>query len=338
MYPTINDWARQSGEFAELMRLFYPTNLYPRKRHPYNLPMKLLNDLNLSQSSLQDFEQCPRRFRLRYIERQRWPAIESEPVAEAERLARLGADFHRLVHQHLIGLDLDLLSESLAEQSADLRRWWSSYLAQRPPQLAEAVALYPELKLSTSLRGYLLMARFDALAQMADGTFLIIDWKTTDNKPVREVLERRMQTRIYPYVLTQAGAAFNGGSAIAPEAVSMLYWYPEFPAEPELFTYSQQLFQHDDLTLSDLVDRIEHAAERDDFPQTEETQRCRFCVYRSWCERGQAAGALPEAIDISLAVNGDVLCINVGSGAIFFRLTEPAKRSISKPLKNINPS
>lgn len=44
---------------------------------------------------------------------------------------------------------------------------------------------------------------------------------------------------------------------------------------------------------------------------------------------------LPEAVDISLACDGDVLCINVGSGALFFRLTDPAKRALNKPLKNI---
>jgi RecB family exonuclease len=167
--------------------------------------MNLPTNLTFSQSSLQDFEQCPRRFRLRYIEQQRWPAIESEPVAEAERLARLGADFHRLVHQHLIGLEPSLLSDSLAAQSADLRRWWNSYLAQRPPQLAEAAALYPELKLSASLRGYLLLARFDALAHLADGTFLIIDWKTAHNKPTREALARRMQTRVLSFLRLCSG-------------------------------------------------------------------------------------------------------------------------------------
>ncbi len=45
--------------------------------------------------------------------------------------------------------------------------------------------------------------------------------------------------------------------------------------------------------------------------------------------------SMPEAIDISLADEGNVLCINVGSGAFFFRLTEPAKRAINNPLKNI---
>ncbi len=106
-----------------------------------------------------------------------------------------------------------------------------------------------------------------------------------------------MQTRVYPWLLAQAGAALNGGNAIPPEAISMLYWYPEFPAEPELFAYSQQLFQRDDLALNDLLDRIEHAAGRDDFPLTDDTGRCRFCVYRSLCERGSSAGPLPELDD-----------------------------------------
>jgi|GEM_PF-5981351 len=37
----------------------------------------------------------------------------------------------------------------------------------------------------------------------------------------------------------------------------------------------------------------------------------------------------PEAIDISLVADGEVLCVNVGSGALFFRLSETAKQSIN---------
>jgi len=37
---------------------------------------------------------------------------------------------------------------------------------------------------------------------------------------------------------------------------------------------------------------------------------------------------LPEAVDISLAADGDVLCINVGSGAIFLKLTDTAKQAL----------
>ncbi len=43
---------------------------------------------------------------------------------------------------------------------------------------------------------------------------------------------------------------------------------------------------------------------------------------------------LPEALDIALVADGDVLCINIGTGALYFKLTEPAKRSLEQPGKH----
>lgn len=43
---------------------------------------------------------------------------------------------------------------------------------------------------------------------------------------------------------------------------------------------------------------------------------------------------VPEAVDISFAADGEVLCINVGSGALFFRLSGPAKRALNQPLEH----
>ena len=127
--------------------------------------MPLPTEFQFSQASLQDFVTCARRFKLRYLDELRWPAVETEPVAEAERLARLGTDFHRVVHQHLVGLDVDTLTATLALAEPDLKSWWHNYLAYRPPELTGA-RLYPELSLSTPLQGYRLLARFDVLAVM----------------------------------------------------------------------------------------------------------------------------------------------------------------------------
>lgn len=267
--------------------------------------MLLPTDFQFSQSSLQDFETCARRFKLRYLDRLRWPAIESEPVTEAERLARLGADFHRLVQQHLVGLDVDILTATLETVEPDLQTWWQSYLAHRPAGLDEAQT-YPELTLSTPLRGYRLLARFDLLAVHADGTFLIIDWKTARHKPARQVLARRIQTRVYPYVLATAGAAYNAGQPLAATAIKMMYWYPHFPTEPELFEYGPKLQQRDEQFLSDLIERVKYAADNSDFPLTADNKPCRYCIYRSLCDRGRQAGPLaglteevPEPLDVS---------------------------------------
>jgi hypothetical protein len=50
----------------------------------------------LSQSSLQDYNDCPRRFELRYLQRLAYPAIETEPALENEKHQREGEFFHRL--------------------------------------------------------------------------------------------------------------------------------------------------------------------------------------------------------------------------------------------------
>jgi hypothetical protein len=57
-----------------------------------------------SQSSLQAFEDCPRRFWLAYIEQLPWPAVEASPVQEHEALMRQGEHFHRLVQRTEIGI------------------------------------------------------------------------------------------------------------------------------------------------------------------------------------------------------------------------------------------
>jgi CRISPR/Cas system-associated exonuclease Cas4 (RecB family) len=268
--------------------------------------MPLPSHFQFSQSSLQDFETCPRRFKLRYLQRLSWPGIETEPIHEAERLAQLGADFHRLVQQHLVGLDEEILSRSLAEAEAELKVWWRNYLDHRPLALAEAQT-FPELTLSAPLRGYRLLARFDLLAVQPDGIFMVIDWKTARRKPARDSLARRIQTRAYPYVLTVAGAAYNGGQPIDPATIKMIYWYPQAPDQPEAFDYSAQQFERDEKFLSDLVERIKSAAQEDDFPLVEDRKPCTYCVYRSYCDRGDKAGPLisleeepQEVLDVSV--------------------------------------
>jgi hypothetical protein len=255
--------------------------------------MSLPSDFQFSQSSLQDFDTCARRFELRYLQQLRWPALEAEPVQEVERLARLGLDFHRLAQQHLAGIPADTLTASLASADPALLEWWQNYLTYHPAELAEA-QIYPELTLSAPLRDYRLLARFDLLAVRPNGGFLIIDWKTTQHKPTRDWLAARIQTRVYPYLLAVAGSTFNNGQPIDPAAIQMMYWYPATPQEPELFDYNPTLFRRDENFLSELIERVKHAAQTKQFTLVEDTKPCQYCVYRSFCNRGDRPGPLVE--------------------------------------------
>jgi hypothetical protein len=92
--------------------------------------MTLPSPFTFSQSSLQDYFDCPRRFQLRYTDQLRWPAVEAEPALENERRQQQGQFFHRLAQQFLLSLPADRLSRLAS--SPDLARWWENFQGSFP--------------------------------------------------------------------------------------------------------------------------------------------------------------------------------------------------------------
>ena len=73
----------------------------------------------------------------------------------------------------------------------------------------------------------------------------------------------------------------------------MRYWYATQPQMPITLVYSQSNYENDLAYLTDLIETISNAQEND-FIRTADLARCRFCVYRSHCERGVEAGSLDD--------------------------------------------
>jgi CRISPR/Cas system-associated exonuclease Cas4 (RecB family) len=250
-----------------------------------------ISDLNtLSQSSLQDYADCPRRFQLRYIERLSYPASESEPALENEKHQQEGEYFHRLVQQHLIGVPEDKLAR--LANTPNLSRWWENYIGDAQlKDLKQASGRYIEAALSSPLGKFRLVAKYDLIARAGDKVF-IYDWKTYRKRPKNEWLAIRWQTRIYRALLVRAGAHLNNGKPFEPEQIEMVYWYPEFPTEPARFPYNATQFKRDWDGLEKLADEITNASS---YPQTDDRQKCSYCPYRSYCDRGIRAGDYADA-------------------------------------------
>ena len=257
--------------------------------------MKLPSDFQFSQASLQDFVDCRRRFLLRHIQRLSWPALETEPVLEQEHFLQQGAAFHRLAQQFLLGIPASRLESMIHDP--DLRGWWDHFMqvASTLKDSADAAGwqLFPEISLSIPMRDSRLVAKFDLLAVTPDHKMLIYDWKTSRNKPKRQWLEARLQTRVYPYLLRRGGASLNLGQPVLPEQVEMIYWFAFHPELEERFTYDANAHQADEAYLTNLVDTI-HDLKEDDYHLTQDEKRCAFCVYRSLCNRGISAGWVAE--------------------------------------------
>jgi len=250
--------------------------------------MPLPDHFQFSQSSLQDYVECARRFELCYIDSLLWPAVEAEPIVERERHLQRGADFHHLIHQCLLGVPAEALAGMTTD--AELRRWWEAYLRD-PLVNGLPKPHYPEILLSTSLGGHRLLAKYDLIAIQPGERALIFDWKTSQRRLPRARLASRLQTIVYRYVLVEAGAFLNGGQTIAPAQVEMIYWFAVDPADPERFEYNEMLHRENGDYLAGLIAEIK---QRRVFDLTTETQRCQFCRYRSLCERGNTAGNADE--------------------------------------------
>ncbi len=266
--------------------------------------MKLPSDFQFSQASLQAFVDCPQRFYLRYVQGLVWPAVEAEPVEVHERRMELGQHFHRMVHQHLVGVDAARIAQMANEP--ELEQWWRNYQSYQPatallPKSDENQAsheTFPEVTLSAALAGYRLLAKYDLIAirageQEADRLAVIFDWKTSRHRPRRATLAATLQTRVYRYLLVRAGGYINDNVAVRADQVEMIYWFAEFPESPERFPYDAAQYQADEAYLQGLIQRIE-ALPSEAIQMTDDVRTCRYCPYRSYCDRGQRAGELSE--------------------------------------------
>ena len=252
-------------------------------------------DFIFSQNNLQAYLDCPRRFYLHFIEHVDWPALESEPVLEQEQLGRLGDNFHLLVQQSLSGIPAASLSEGI--QNSDLQRWWQHFQAL---ELDPAkVKYFVEETLTVPLAGYRLLAKVDLVLVGTDPLLQIYDWKTSRAEPGRAWLAKRAQTFVYPYVVTRCSAALTSGQQVDAEEVHMTYWYPEHPGLPVTFEYSEAQYTSDEQKLIQLIGEISSLEGESQFPKTDDLKACKFCKFRSLCERGDKAGRADDETDVT---------------------------------------
>ncbi len=253
--------------------------------------MPTMPDFRFSAQSLQDYIDCPRRFELRYIQKLDWPAEESKPYLDFELFRQRGNLFHTCVDRYFHHVDPRAIESQL--QDEELRVWWRNFMdfiKNRQFKTASS-----EITYQTGLNEQSLIAKYDLLVQTETGTFTIFDWKTKAGKkdPIRKFYAEKMQTHIYPYVLSRSAALTAEKKPIDPAQVELVYWFPQFPEQAFSFPYSSIIMLEDEKLLSDLIQEIIQKAVGT-FEKTEEKKRCSFCVYRSYCERGKQAGNLFE--------------------------------------------
>ncbi len=272
------------------------------KPSPERSPSRLPDNFTFSQGSLQALADCLRLFQLRYIQRVAWPAPLAEPLDDYEDLQIQGQTFHHMVHQSVLGIPAERLTKS-AGSNPRLAGWWSNFQVNAPD--FHGYTRYPEISLSTPFDNFRLVAKFDLLAidlspsgyaPPSQAKATIFDWKTNRKRPKRAWQADKLQSRVYPYTLVKASQSILG-FPLLPEQVEMVYWFANFPTAPMTFKYDQEKFQSDETTIRGLI-AIALELGSQEAPKTDQEKRCRFCVYRSLCDRGANAASLSDDSDI----------------------------------------
>jgi len=243
--------------------------------------------LQLNQSNLQDYLDCPRRFQLSVLEDTSWPAAYSEPIVNFELSTQRGNRFHLLCHQFFSGVDHKLLENSLTDP--DLKSMWDSFLPFA--RTLENYRLFSESLLSIPFFGHRLIAKFDLIVEISPEHYIIFDWKTASKKPARSLLDKRLQTHLYPYIFSKAGHDLFPNIEINPPLIKMHYWYPLTSEHEEVFNYSDKKHQKFEDELRDLINTINYLIKNEPvFQLTDQIPHCQYCVFRSLCDRGLTAG------------------------------------------------
>jgi RecB family exonuclease len=195
--------------------------------------------------------------------------------------------FHRMVQQYHLGIPEEKISRWL--EDADLKTWWDAFLAHPPANLPSN--RQAEVYLSMPFDSFRLAAKIDLLAMGDDSRVVILDWKTTHKPPRAAFIQKRVQSLVYPYLLMHTGCALNGFKPVEPSRLTMIYWFPAFPEKSVTLTFDQTWLETTHANLTRLVQEISRM-KSDVFPLTSDMEKCKFCRFRSLCERGITAGNL----------------------------------------------
>jgi CRISPR/Cas system-associated exonuclease Cas4 (RecB family) len=239
----------------------------------------------ISQGHLNSWEICRRKYQYSFLEELNLP--EADLQSKKNKNLLLGSNFHLLMQQKELGLDVAVLASS----DPKLQSWLTAF-EHKPPAMIDGDRLCEHRRtLEMSLhhsensdRGqeyFVLTAIYDFLI-LGDRQAQILDWKTHQVAIAADKLKTNWQTRLYLYLLAKT-------TNYAPEQLSMTYWFAN-TAESVIIGYSQ--VEHDQ-TEKNLQQILKAISQAQDYPKLViDSHDCKYCEFRDRCDRGDTLSSL----------------------------------------------
>lgn len=254
----------------------------------------------ISQGHLNIWETCQRKYQYKYLEELSLP--EADPHRQASLL--LGSNFHLLMQQRDLGLDVSVLAQS----DRQLQDWLDTF-NRLPPTMIEGdrlcehrrtwevccpVRLDQDLKEDSDRhQAYFVLTAIYDLLILGKEQAQILDWKTHQKAIAKSQLEDNWQTRLYLYILAKT-------TDYAPEQLSMTYWFANTAESVEIKYNSADR----DRTEKDIQKMLSAIAIAKDYPQVDiNSNKCEHCEFRDRCDRHHRQNVETAAIDLNISAN-----------------------------------
>jgi CRISPR/Cas system-associated exonuclease Cas4 (RecB family) len=250
---------------------------------------------SISQGHLNVWEICRRKYQYSFLEELSLP----EADLRRKKNLLLGANFHLLMQQKELGLDVS----SLASSDPKLQSWLAAFEHQPPVMiegdrncehrrtleikggrsknedrsftLSPAISLHHSQNRDRNQAYFVLTAIYDFLI-LGDRQAQILDWKTHQVAIASDKLKTNWQTRLYLYLLAKT-------TSYAPEQLSMTYWFAN-TAESVIISYSQAEYISTETELNKILTEINQAINYPKVPLN--SSACDNCEFRDRCDRG----------------------------------------------------
>lgn len=238
----------------------------------------LIKDIFLfSQNSIRTFQNCPLKFKKRYIENLKWQSI---PDPKARDIFQRGIDFHLMAQRYFLGMDLNYISSF--DESLYL---WVRNLQQYFPIDTQSIYL-PEQKLRLSKNPLRLEANYDLLVLRND-EIEVWDFKTSKatskNRNIADVYIQSLQTKVYLYMVKELSSLL-AGKPMDAHNIKMHYWQPDPPEVIASITYSDEMHQSFETQLTHYIESIIHYDYRL-FSKEQYQMHCNRCEFNPFCNQ-----------------------------------------------------
>ena len=238
---------------------------------------------SISQGHLNIWETCQRRYQYKFLEALSLP----EADLDRKKKLQLGSEFHLLMQQQQLGLDIS----DLAGSNERLQAWLAAF-SDHPPDMIEGDRLCEHrrtLEVSHEIlsddnqnrdqsQGYFVLTAIYDLLILGDRQAQILDWKTHQVAIAADKLKANWQTQLYLYLLAKT-------TDYAPEQLSMTYWFAN-TAQSVIINYSQTDYECTGKKIQNILREIAQAQE---YPTLKDihSSDCKHCEFRDRCDRGE---------------------------------------------------